>query len=66
MLVPTSRHAEVAALGVREVPVVRGNLFHDAHTAVLMREHGIGRIYTGDASIDRFSFLEVLEPFAAA
>jgi hypothetical protein len=40
VLVPTQRHADVA-----------GNLLHDAHTAILMRKHGIGRICTRFQSI---------------
>jgi uncharacterized protein len=37
------RHAEVAARTFGEMPELRGNLLHDAHTAMLMREHGIRR-----------------------
>jgi len=61
-LVATERHAEVAAELFREVPHLSGNLFHDAHTAALMREHGIGKICTRDADFHRFAFLEVLDP----
>ena len=39
-----------------------GNLLHDAHTAILMREHGIPQICTRDADFHRFSFLEVIDP----
>ena len=62
LLVPTSRHAEVAALTVAELPDLRGNLLHDANTAILMREHGVKRIYTRDADYHRFPFLEVVDP----
>jgi toxin-antitoxin system PIN domain toxin len=62
ILVETSRHVEIAAITLAEIPGLRGNLFHDAHTAVLMREHGIRRIYTRDQDFHRFPFVEVIDP----
>jgi predicted nucleic acid-binding protein len=62
VLVPTERHAAVAAQIIAELPWLAGNLIHDAHTAVLMREHGVARICTRDADFRRFAFLEVVEP----
>jgi uncharacterized protein len=62
VLVATQRHAAVAAEVIGEMPELRGNLAHDAHTAVLMREHGIRRIYTRDVDFHRFAFLEVVDP----
>lgn len=62
VLTHTERHARVAAEVLDETPALRGNLYFDAHTAVLMREHGIHRIVTRDADFHRFSFLEVLDP----
>jgi len=62
LLTPTDRHREVAARTFEELPDLRGNLIHDSHTAVLMREHGIRRIYTRDTDFHRFPFLEVLDP----
>lgn len=62
ILVPTDRHAAVAAQLIAELPWLAGNLIHDAHTAALMREHGIARICTRDADFRRFAFLEVVEP----
>jgi len=64
VLTETERHAEVAARVVEEVPFVAANLFHDAHTAILMREHGIRRVYTRDTAFHRFPFVEVLDPLA--
>jgi toxin-antitoxin system PIN domain toxin len=61
----TPRHSQVARLTISEVPALRGNLFHDLHTAILMREHGVRRIYTRDADFHRFPFLEVIDPLAA-
>ncbi len=62
LLVATPRHPAVAAEVIRDVPGIAGNLAHDAHTAILMREHGIRRIYTRDLDFHRFPFLEVLDP----
>ena len=62
LLVQTSRHADVAAQTLADVPALRGNLLHDMHTAVLMREHGIRRIVTRDADFHRFTFLAVIDP----
>jgi len=64
VLTETDRHADVARAVVDELPSLRGNLFHDAHTAILMREHGIRRIVTNDSDFHRFAFLEVVDPFA--
>jgi hypothetical protein len=64
LLVETDRHEAVAAQTLSELPHLAGNLIHDAHTAVLMREHGIRRIYTRDTDFHRFPFLEVLDPIA--
>lgn len=64
MLVPTERHAAVAAAALRDLPHLAGNVLHDAHTAVLMREHGIRRIYTRDTDFHRFPFLDPIDPVA--
>ena len=66
LLVPTERHASVAADVIREVPALRGNLVHDARTAILMREHGIREIYTRDTDFHRFPFLTPIDPIAAS
>jgi len=62
MLVATSRHANVAAQVIVEMPDLAANLMHDAHTAILMREHGVRRICTRDTDFHRFAFLEVVDP----
>lgn len=64
VLLPTERHAAVAAEVLRELPHLSGNLMHDAQTAVLMREHGIRRVFTGDRDFHRFPFLEPVDPVA--
>ena len=62
VLVSTQRHADVAGNVLKELPHLAGNLFHDAHTAILLREHGIRRICTRDTDFNRFPFLEVIDP----
>ena len=54
----------VVAELLREIPHLSGNLMHDAHTAALMREHGIRRIVTRDTDFHRFPFLEAVDPMA--
>jgi predicted nucleic acid-binding protein len=66
VLAPTARHADVAAEVIAELPFLSGNLMHDAHTAVLMREHGIRRVYTRDTDFHRFPFVEPVDPLGAA
>jgi len=62
VLVPTSRHPEVAEQTLAELPDLAGNVLHDAHTAILMREHGIRTIQTRDTDFHRFPFVEVVDP----
>ncbi len=62
VLVAGERHRDVAAQVLGEIPHLAGNLMHDAHTAVLMREHGIRVIYTRDTDFHRFPFLEPVDP----
>jgi toxin-antitoxin system PIN domain toxin len=65
VLVPTDRHASVLTEVALELPHLAGNLLHDTHTAVLMREHGIRRICTRDTDFHRFPFLEPVDPLTA-
>jgi toxin-antitoxin system PIN domain toxin len=62
VLVHTERHADIAAATFAEFPELAGNVLHDVHTIVLMREHGISRICTRDAEFHRFPFLQVIDP----
>jgi uncharacterized protein len=62
VLIPTERHPAIAAQVFADFPWLAGNLLHDTHTAVLMREHGLAKICTRDADFRRFGFLEVVEP----
>jgi toxin-antitoxin system PIN domain toxin len=65
VLVATQRHPTVAEQVIGEIPHLAGNLFHEVHTIILMREHGIRRICTRDADFHRFPFLEVVDPLQA-
>ena len=62
ILAATNRHAMALAKTVDELAHPGGNLFHDIHTAVLMREHGIPEIVTTDTDFLQFRFLKVLNP----
>lgn len=64
MLLPTDRHQRVLDDTIAELPHLAGNLVHDAHTAVLMREHGVQRIYTRDTDFHRFPFVAPVDPLA--
>ena len=62
VLVQTDHHSDVAGQVIAEIPQIAANLVHDAHTAILMREHGIRRICTRDTDFHRFPFLEIVDP----
>lgn len=62
LLIATRRHPTVLGQCLDELQEARGNLVHDLHIAVLMREHGIARIVTRDSDFHRFRFLEVIDP----
>ncbi len=51
---------------VAEVPVISGNMWHDAETAVLMREHGIRRICTRDTDFALFPWLGIVGPLTGS
>jgi uncharacterized protein len=42
----------------------RGNQVPDAHVAALMRQYGVGVIYTRDRELRRYEAIEVRDPFA--
>ena len=63
VLAATPRHAEALEVTLRELSHPRGNLFHDIHTAVVMREHGVREIVTADTDFLQFRFLAVTNPF---
>jgi predicted nucleic acid-binding protein len=55
----------VAAEVFAELPHLAGNMLHDTHTAILMREDGVRRVCTRDTDFNRFPFLEVIDPVQA-
>lgn len=65
VLLPSERHVAVLRATLGELPHLSGNILHDAHTAVLMREHGIERIVTRDTDFHRFPFVSVIDPLLA-
>lgn len=48
----------------REV-ATRGNLVPDAHLASVLKQNGIGRLYTHDRDFRKFTFLDVVDPIAS-
>ena len=62
VLTESERHQAVASEVFAQTPGIAGNLVFDAHTAILMKEHGVKAIYTRDADFHRFSFLDVIDP----
>ena len=64
LLQPTEQHQAVLTRTLAELPDIRGNVMHDLHTAVLMRENNIDRICTFDRDFNRFPFLTVVDPLS--
>ena len=62
LITETARHQAVLQQTLSELPDLRGNVVHDIHTAVLMRENGISRICTRDSDFVRFPFLTMVDP----
>jgi len=60
LLTETAEHADATARCLQEAPRIRGNMVHDLHVAVLMREHGIIRILTEDRDYRLFPWIEVV------
>lgn len=62
ILSETPSHLEYLEAAARQSPAFQGNLLHDLHTVVLMKEHDIRKIYTADADFHRFAEVEVVNP----
>jgi toxin-antitoxin system PIN domain toxin len=62
ILAPAARHLDALMATVAELSHPAGNLFHDIHTAVLMRAHGVPEIATADTDFLQFRFLKVVNP----
>lgn len=65
VLLPTARHTQVLESVLGESSHLAGNVVHDLHTVVLMREHGIRQVVTRDADFHRFTGIEVFDPCGA-
>ena len=62
MIGETLEHLETMATCAKETHRLRGNLVHDFHTAVMMREHGIKEILTFDRDFLAFPWVAVKQP----
>lgn len=62
ILRPEAGHWTLLTEVLGELTHPSGNLFFDVRTVVLMREHGIRRIYTTDTDFLQFSGLDVVNP----
>ena len=64
MLFETPQHQRFLAATLEEAPPLRGNIYHDAHTVALMREHGIRDIATADRHFRLFGGVKIIDPTA--
>ncbi|MBN1270539.1 MAG: hypothetical protein JXB04_13195, partial [Kiritimatiellae bacterium] len=55
----TELHRDVLQKSLSELPRVGGNLVHDLHAAVLMREHAVKDILTLDTDFKTFPWLRI-------
>ena len=62
ILQPTGRHLQELQDITGKLGQPAGNLFHDIHTATLMREHGVGESVTADTDFLQFRFLRITNP----
>lgn len=65
ILQETSRHLQILEnfnLFNLEVRSLKGNILHDVHTLILMKEHDLKKIYTADTDFNRFREIEVINP----
>lgn len=62
ILVAGKQHWTLLADVLKETVHPSGNLFFDVRTVVLMREHGVRRIYTTDTDFLQFREIEVVNP----
>lgn len=62
VLQSTDRHWTVLEDALRPLTHPAGNLFFDVRTVVLMREHGVRRIYTTDTDFLQFDDIDVVNP----
>jgi toxin-antitoxin system PIN domain toxin len=55
-------HWSILATLLAELTHPSGNLMFDIRTIALMREHGVGRIYSTDTDLLQFAGVEVVNP----
>ena len=55
-------HWSILGEVLEELTHPSGNLMFDVRTVVLMREHGVSRIYTTDTDLLQFAGIEVVNP----
>lgn len=55
-------HWSILASLLAELSHPSGNLMFDIRTVALMREHGVGRIYSTDSDLLQFEGIEVVNP----
>jgi toxin-antitoxin system PIN domain toxin len=65
ILVETPQHHRFLRRVLDHAPPLRGSVYHDAHIAALMLEHGLSKIATADRHFRLFPFLDVVDPTAA-
>ncbi len=58
----TSQHMSILASCAKDVHRLSGNLLHDFHTAVLMKEHGVNEILTFDQDFKAFPWVKIRQP----
>ncbi|MBI2981313.1 MAG: PIN domain-containing protein [Deltaproteobacteria bacterium] len=56
-------HAKILEESLVNEVSLKGNLWHDGHTATLMKEHGIREIVTSDTDFHKFNWIKVNNPF---
>ncbi len=52
-------HADVCSVSKKETHRLRGNLLHDFHIAVIMREHGVEDIITRHTDFRVFPWVRI-------
>lgn len=62
MLQPGAGHWALLRRVLASLHAPSGNILFDVRTAVLMREHGVRRIYTADTDFLQFDDLQVVNP----
>jgi toxin-antitoxin system PIN domain toxin len=65
LLQATDRHWPLLEQVLGTLVHPSGNLFFDVRTVVLMREHGVRRIYTTDTDFLQFEGIDVVNPLRA-